>query len=236
MAAVLACGKIAALSHAAAAANLGVRESAATLIDVTSPTGTGRRQPGLRVHRSRLEPWEVDLVDGIPTTTCARTLLDLAEVLHPEALANALDRAEALRLFDLTDLKRVLAHNQGRQALGPLQALLSSLDPHTKHIQNDFERHLYALCRACDLPLPRPNQWLHLEGRQIRPDFLWPAHKLVLETDGYATHGTRQAFEADRAKDRLLLRAGYRVIRVTWRQLREQPREVAATIAAALSS
>jgi hypothetical protein len=214
MAAVLACGESAALSHASGAANLGIRASAATTVDVTSPTGRGRRLPGIRVHRSRLEPWEVTVVNGIPTTTCARTLLDLAEVLHPGALSKALDQAEIERLLDLVDLRRVLAHNQGRCGVRPLRTLLASLDPQTKRTRNHFERALYMLCEKASLPLPE---------------------RLVLETDGFETHSTRQAFERDRAKDALLLRAGYRVIRVTWRQLVREPSIVAATIRAGLA-
>jgi len=91
MAAVLACGRDAALSHAAAAAHLGIRPSAATVIDVTNPRGTGRRQEGLRAHRSALAQAEIALVDRIPTTTCARTLLDLADVVDGSTLARAID-------------------------------------------------------------------------------------------------------------------------------------------------
>ena len=156
MAAVLACGEGAALSHAAAAAYLGIRPSAATSIDVTSPTGAGRGLEGIRAHRSRLAAEEVSLVDAIPTTTCARTLLDLAETLGPEALAKAADRAEIVGLLDLADLERVLARNSGRHTLRPLHALLSSLDPQTKLTANDFERRLYEPCREAGLPLPSP--------------------------------------------------------------------------------
>ena len=234
MAAVLACGEDAALSHTSGAANLAIRPSAATLIDVTSPTGAGRGIAGIRAHRSRLDPREVTIVDGIPTTTCARTLLDLAELIHPEALASAIDQAEILRIFDLNELEATLARNPGRHALGPLQALLRSLDPQTKLTRNDFELLLYRLCDQAGLPKPKPNQWLQLEDTWVQPDFLWPESRLIVETDGWETHGTRQAFERDRAKDALLARAGYRVLRFTWRQLRDEPEKVIATIRAGL--
>lgn len=235
MTAVLACGEGAGLSHAAAGANLAIRASAASLIDVTSPTGRGRRQEGLRVHRAKLEPWELKIVNGIPTTTCARTLLDLAEVLGEEALAKAVDRAEIEDLLDLGEIERVMRANPGRRGLLPLGACLSSLDPDSKLTRNDFELRLYALCAEAGLPKPKPNEWLHLEDRWVQPDFLWPTERIVVETDGWETHRTRQAFEADRAKDQLLTRAGYRVIRVTWRQLRDEPGLVIATIRAALA-
>jgi very-short-patch-repair endonuclease len=235
MAAVLACGKDAALSHASAAANLGIRPSAATLIDVTSPSGAGRGIAGIRAHRSCLPAEEVTLVDGIPTTTCGRTLLDLAEVIDEQALAKALDQAENKGLFDLGALEAVMRRNPGRRGLRPLRALLSSLDPQTKLTKNDFERRLYALCRKANLPLPKPNQWLRLEGTWIQADFLWPHARLVVETDGWETHRTRQAFERDRAKDALLTRAGYRVIRITWRQLVDEPDVIVATIRTGLA-
>ena len=235
MAAVLACGEGAALSHAAAAAHLGIRSSSATSIDVTSPTGAGRGLEGIRAHRSRtLVPDDIVLVDGIPTTTCARTLLDLAEAIHPEALAKAVDQAEITGIFDLAAIERVLARNPGRHGIASLRALLSSLDQQTKLTANDFERRLYELCRDAGLPLPRPNQWLQLEGRWIRADFLWPEARFVLETDGWKTHRTRQAFERDRRRDQLLLRAGYRAARTTWRQLQGESDQVIATIRAAL--
>jgi predicted transcriptional regulator of viral defense system len=107
MAAVLACGPFAALSHASGAANLGIRPSAAILIDVTSRTGAGRGIAGIRAHRSRLAPEDATTVNGVPTTTCARTLLDLAEVVSREALAKALDQAEIAGIFDLRALEDV---------------------------------------------------------------------------------------------------------------------------------
>ena len=90
------------------------------------------------------------------TTTCARTLLDLAEVLRPDALAKAIDRAEIAGLLDLADLQRVLERNPGRHGHRPLRELLSSLDPQTKRTANDFERRLYELCGDANLPGPSP--------------------------------------------------------------------------------
>jgi hypothetical protein len=164
MAAILACGEGAALSHATAGDQLDLRASASALIDVTSPTGAGRRLSGIRAHRSRtLRPGDIVLIDGIPTTSCARTLLDLAAILSRDALAT------------------------------------------------------------------------HLEGRMIHPDFLWRSERLIAETDGWETHGTRQAFEHDRARDQLLACDGFAVVRVTWRQLEAEPDTVVRTLRAALA-
>jgi very-short-patch-repair endonuclease len=236
MAAVLACGRGAALSHATAGDQLDLRASASALIDVTSPTGAGRRLAGIRAHRSRnLAPCDTVLVDGIPTTSWARTLLDLASTLHPEALAAALDRAEITRVFDLAELQDVLERNPGHHGQRPLRALLTSLNPVTKRTRNDFERDFLELIRDAGLPTPEVNATLYLEGRTIHPDFLWREHRLIAETDGWETHRTRWAFERDRARDQLLLRAHYRTVRVTYAQLLREPATVLATIQAALT-
>jgi very-short-patch-repair endonuclease len=187
-----------------------------------------------------LAPQDIVIVDGVPTTSCARTLLDLAEILHPEALAKALDQAEVLRIFDMRALEEVMRRNPGRHGLRPLQALLLPLHPQTKHSKNDFERLLFSLSlslsllREEDLPLPEVNASLIIEGRPVEPDFLWRRERLVVETDGWETHGTRQAFERDRDRDQLLLRAHYRTVRITWRQLIYEPALVIKTLRVAL--
>jgi very-short-patch-repair endonuclease len=233
MAAVLACGPNAALSHAAAAAHLAIRPSSATLLDVTSPTGAGRGIAGIRAHRSRLAPEDIALVEGIPTTTCARTLLDLAEVVNRDALAKAIDKAEINEAFDLVELNDTMARNPGRRGLLPLRALLSSLDLSSKLTRSDFERRLLSLIRDAGIPQPEVNATLTLEGQTLEVDFLWRRERLVLEADGWQTHRTRRAFVSDRARDRLLLRAHYRTARVTWT---DSASEVIATIRAALAT
>jgi very-short-patch-repair endonuclease len=236
MAAVPACGDGAALSHATAGDQLDLRVSASALIDITSPTGAGRGLAGIRAHRSRtLAPQDIVVVGGIPTTSWARTLLDLATTLHPEALAQAIDRAEILRLFDLTALENTMVRNPGHHGLHPLRAHLTSLHPQSSRTRNRFERRLFTLLREAGLTLPEVNATLNLEGHTIHPDFLWRRECLVAETDGFEAHGTRQAFERDRARDQLLLRAGYRTVRITWRQLQRQPALVLATIRAGLA-
>jgi hypothetical protein len=231
MAAVLACGPHAALSHAAAAAHLGIRPSAATVIDITSPTGAGRGLAGIRSHRSHLAPEEITLVNGIPTTTCARTLLDLAEVVNREALAKAIDQAEIEGVFDLAELNDTMATNPGRRGLLPLRACLSSIDPQSKLTRSDFEHRFLSLMKEAGIPPPEVNAILTLEGQTLEVDFLWRHERLVVEADGWETHRTRRAFVRDRRRDQLLVRAQYRPIRITWH---DEPDLVIATIRAAL--
>src|SRR3954452_9014760 len=127
MAAVLACGDGAALSHRDAAALYALRPSAATRIDVTIDSRNGRsRRRRIRLHRSPLPAEEVTVIDGIPVTSVARTLLDLAAVVQMDALKRAIKQAERLRLFDLTDVRAVLHRNEGRPGARRLAAALTA--------------------------------------------------------------------------------------------------------------
>ena len=154
MAAVLACGARAALSHAAAGANLGMRASAATVIDVTSPTGAGRCLEG--DPRPPLDPARrrSPIVDGIPTTTCARTLLDLAAILHPEALAEHSTAPRSCASSTSPDLKRSSRATRSATACLPLRRCFVSPPP-SEATKNDFERRLFALLSGVDLPPTR---------------------------------------------------------------------------------
>lgn len=237
MAAALAYGDDAALSHASAGANLGIRPSAATRIDITVRRSGRRAQPRIRLHRSAtLVPADVEDVDGIPTTTVARTLLDLAEVIDEQGLAKAFDRAESLRILGLHALDEVIARNPGRHGLRPLRALLASIDPLAKRTRSELEDPFLALCADHRLLSPRVNHRLELEGVRIEVDSRWPERRLVAETDGWETHGTGRAFERDRRRDQLLLRADHRAVRFSWRQVLRDPDWVAETIRRALAA
>ncbi len=229
LAAVLACGPGAALSHVAAAAHLGIRASAAARVDVTVPRRSGRRSPpGIRVHRSgRLTAEDVTVHEGIPVTTLARTLLDLADVLGDEALKRAVDEAEYLRLLDMTALIAAVHRNPGRRgarviaaASGPLELTESALE----------DRFLALVERR---GLPRPRVGATVAG--YRADFYWPEAALVVELDGFAAHGTRTRFESDRRRDRVLARAGKRTIRLTANALAYDEDAIADDLADAFS-
>ena len=100
--------------------------------------------------------------------------------------------------------------------------------------ETEIEERFFRACDAARLPRPLANAWLMLEDREIKADFLWPAERLVVETDGRATHSTHAAFEEDRRRDQSLVLAGYRVVRFTWRQVTDEPALVAATVRALL--
>ena len=210
MAAVLACGEGAVLSHQSAAALWSIRGTAKPRIDVTAPRVL-RPRPGLHPHRAVLPGDEVTVLDGIPTTTPARTLLDLAAVVPRRTLERALDEAEILRLPGPSEL---LDRYPGRRGAATLRTLLltsRSPTPTRTELEHRFLTFLE------DHHLPRPETNTVVDSYEV--DAVWRDAGLIVELDGFATHGTRRGFERDRVCDRRLTAAGWRVIRLTWRQL-----------------
>jgi predicted transcriptional regulator of viral defense system len=235
MAAVLACGPGAVLSHRSAADLHGLRESARASHDVTSPRRAGRSRPGIDVHRAAGIAGHMTTVDGIPCTSVARTLLDLAEVVGPHAVQKALERAEILQVLDVRALYEVTSQASGRRAAPRLMAALMRYDPRLTLTRYELERLFLAMCDAAGIPRPKVNSWLELApGDWIQPDFLWQPDRLIVETDGFETHGTRAAFERDRRRDQRTLVAGYRTLRSTWRQVIDTPADVAGAIVSLL--
>jgi very-short-patch-repair endonuclease/predicted transcriptional regulator of viral defense system len=232
MAAVLAAGPSAVLSHRSAAGLWDVRAVGVNRIEVTAPGE--RHRPGIDARRGRLSSDEVTEVDGIPVTTAARTLLDLAAVLRRPQLERAVERAEALRLADALSLDALLERHRGRQGTAALREMIGSgVEPALTH--SELEDLLLAFLDAHGMPRPEVKVNVRLGNRFIEADFLWRAQRLIVELDGHETHGTRAAFERDRERDRILQTHGWRVIRITWRQLHETPDALAADLAALLT-
>lgn len=232
MAAVLAAGPGAVLSHRSAAAHWGIRPSDRLVADVTVGRALTQRS-GLRIHRSWLPHDEVTALDGIPVTSVSRTLFDLAGVLRPEQLRRAAHEAEVHRLWDRLSLADLLERHPRRRGAAAVREIVAA--PGEGRTRNDFEELFLGLVKAAGLQRPEKNVPMHLGGRFIEPDFVWREQRLIVELDGFATHGTRGAFEDDRAKDRALTVAGWCVLRITWRQLRDDPELVAADLRASLA-
>jgi very-short-patch-repair endonuclease len=210
LAAVLACGPGAALSHTDAAALWAIRNIGSGPVHVTVPSTAGRRKrPGLAIHRSSTLslPSQTTVEGHIPVTSPARTISDLRRMLPPSQFKSALHRAQ----------KRDLD-------IGPQPEYLDDPD------RSELERRLAALCRRHSLPLPRTQQVIG----PYAVDFYWPEGRLVVETDGWEDHGPREAFESDRERDAWLVAHGHRVVRFTWRQLTREGPKVAETIRRAL--
>jgi hypothetical protein len=195
---------------------------------------SGPPESGIEVHdAATLKASDVTRVDAIPCTTVPRTLLDLAAVLDRGALERAYEQAEVLRVLDAAAVDDLLARSPRRQGVAALRAVVQAAAP-LALTRNELEKRFLSVCDAAGIPRPQVNAWVPLDGGGVEVDFLWPAQRLAVETDGHQVHGTRQAFERDRRRDRRLLLAGWRVVRFTWRQLVSDPDEVAATIRALL--
>jgi very-short-patch-repair endonuclease len=237
MAAVLACGEGAVLSHCSAAALHELRAAVRSRIDVTVPQAHHRKVKGVNVHRSRrLTVADVTVVDEIPCTTVARTILDLAGVVDRRSVERAIEQADIQRVLDYRGLRNQVERNQNTRAACRLRSVLADQDDRSAPTESELEERFLALCRATGLPLPERQVHINPDDGEppVRVDFAWRAPKLIVETDGGRYHRTRRAFESDRRKDQRLQLAGWLVLRITWRQLRDEPERVANTIARAL--
>jgi hypothetical protein len=215
----------------------GLRATAAAKIDVTVPGRSGRRHEVIALHRSTtLTAADTTVVEGIPCTTVARTLFDLAEVIPRRPVERAFDEADALEVLDLRAIQDQLARNPTRRGAKVVRAVLAEHYIGSTLTQSELEEAMLVLSRAVGLPPPEVNKWLDLDdgGPMIRPDFMWRAERLIVETDG-KYHRTRQRFESDRRRDQRALVAGWRVIRTTKRQIKYRPGELHATVAAVLA-
>jgi hypothetical protein len=222
MAAVLAAGPDAVLAGRSAAALWRIRDSARPVIEVISPRRLALR--GIESHRIALPTDEVTVHRGVPVTTPARTLLDLAAVLTEQQLKRAFEEAELRRLTSPTSLDALVARYPGRRGTTAIKRVLEEHRTNGRAVPTSIlERRFLVLLDANDLPRPNINRITE----QGELDATWPEHRLIVECDGFATHGTRTAFERDRARDRELVAAGWRVIRLTWRQLADDPDTIA---------
>jgi very-short-patch-repair endonuclease len=225
MAGALAFGDDAVLSHRTAAALWGLSQRNAWKLDITVPTWR-RSRAGFWVHCSQLEPTELTREDGIPVTTVARTLFDLAGVVRRDQLVRAVEEAERRQLFDLRAVEAVLARKEGRPGAPTLRSVLSDYQG-PADVRSELEHRFVSLLRRSRLPTPQIN--VLVAGFEV--DFLWPQYRLVVELDGRAYHTSPRAFERDRLRDAKLQRAGYRVLRVTHGRLRDDPAGILEDIA-----
>jgi hypothetical protein len=237
MAAVLAYGSRAAASHLSAAGLHGLRADNRATTDISLPLQSARSRPGIHAHATpTLRAGDVTHCHGIPCTSVARTLLDVADIVPRRQLERAFEQAQVLRLFDLRALEDVLAHANGRRGTGIVRCLLSELEDEAGITANDLEDRFLELCRTAGLPKPAVNEWLILDdGPPVKADFAWRRQRLIVETDGWGAHGTRQGFERDRRRDQRLRLAGWEPVRFTRRQVVREPDRVVATTAALLA-
>jgi predicted transcriptional regulator of viral defense system len=233
LAAVMACGNNAVLSHVSAAVHWNLLQYDAPRPEVTAPASR-RGAPGIRLHRSHsLDAQDTTNHEGIPITTVPRTLLDLAASVPEGHLERALAQAEKLQVYDHRAVQDVIARSNGQRGTRRLAQAIKS-DP--AWTRSELEIRMRRFVRKYGLPHALFNDIVDAPDHpQLEVDVYFPAHGLVVETDGWETHRTRQAFEDDRAKDAALTAAGYTVMRFTWRQLRDDPQTVADRIRAGCS-
>jgi len=222
LSAVLAYGNRAVLSHRSAAVLWRMCPERARKIDVTVSGGTRARRRGVVVHRSSVPEEHRTALDRIPVTTPARTIVDLADDATRRELERAIDEAIYLGL-DLTSVRPF----PGRRGSGVLAEVVRTHSEATTRTRSDFEELVLAVCDDHGFPRPLVNQVIC--GYEV--DFVWPEARLIVEADGWTAHGRRSAFERDRVRDAALQVAGWRVVRLTWRRLSEEPVLVAAQLA-----
>jgi very-short-patch-repair endonuclease len=183
------------------------------------------------VHTTRrLTAEDRDVVDAIPVTSVARTLVDLGETLTDPLLARAVHEAEVRRVFDLRAVEAALGRVAGRRGRHRLLRVLAAYRREDHELESQAEGRFRALCQRHCLPDPRPQL---IEGYRV--DFYWPCARLAVEVDGAAFHHTRRAFHADRARERALAALGMQVLRVTWPDL-DRGQELAGELHRALAA
>lgn len=234
IAAVFAAGVDAALSHRAAAAHWGMRPPKTGPIDVTMPRKV-RTRVGITFHRGCIPADEATVLHAIPVTTVPRTLLDLATVLDRRQIERAMEEAEIRRLDDPLSLPDLLERYPRRRGTATIKAILEAGQIGSTITRSELEERFLAFIESRFLPSPELNVDIEVQGRWIEADCVWHEQRVIVELDGHATHRTAAAYERDRARDRALNAAGWRVVRVTWRQLHQDADALAADLGALLA-
>jgi len=234
LAAVLACGDGAVLSHGSAAELLGLWDRQAAPVDVIAPRRGGRKIRDIRWHNVR-RPMsdEIEARDGIPCTTVSRTLVDMAGRTSYASLRRLVEQAAVLRQLEVREVDRVLARGRRRGAPN-LRAILQvwrTDDERRPTLRSPLEAKLLPVLLESGVPRPECNVRLRIDsGKPVEVDMLWRDRRLVIEADGEETHGTRAAFQSDRTRAQRLVAAGYRVAGVTWSQAEDETSAVVARI------
>jgi very-short-patch-repair endonuclease len=227
MAAVLACGEEALLSHWDAAGLWDLWGGDRTRVHVTVGGGSRRRRAGLVVHRSGIwHPDDRDTIAGIPVTSLSRTLLDLAELASATELQRVYEAAAKRALVDLRAIERLLARSNGRRGAGRLRVLLDYDPTAAAQAKSELERLFLDLVRRAGLPTPQVN--VLVEGYEV--DAYWPEARLVVELQSYEHHSDRETFKRDHVRGARLKLVGYEFLPLTYSQVTDGARASAATV------
>ncbi|HVD41694.1 MAG TPA: DUF559 domain-containing protein [Solirubrobacterales bacterium] len=235
MAALLATGPDAVLSHWSAAALWMIRPNSRSVIDVTTPHKS-RTWDGIRRHHKALPADEVTVEEGLPVTGPCRTAFDLAATEPLDLVENLIREMEFRQLWDRLSLPDLIERYPGRRGVRKLRLALERLeeDPAGRK-RSPLEERFSPFLRRHRLSLPRYNDWILLpNGKRYQVDCHWPGTNQIVELDGWQGHSTKSAFRDDRARDRRLTAAGYTVTHITWNQLDDEPEAIAADLRALL--
>jgi very-short-patch-repair endonuclease len=238
-AAALACPG-AVISHRSAAFLLGLREVAPVVVDLIPAEQRGRQIDGIKAHRVPFPgPTEVRTAYGIPCTTVARTVVDLAGTHGVDKLREAVEMAATKRKLDIAAIDAVLADGPRRRGAPCLRGVLDEWRPVAETarystVRSLFEAKLLPLVAAAGLPIPRMNARVRTAERILEVDLFWPEQKFVVEADSRRHHAIEVAFERDHKRTRELIAADYGVLRVSWREAEREPDAVFAVIRAEL--
>jgi very-short-patch-repair endonuclease len=234
MAAVLATGSEAVLSHWSAAALWAIRPSSRERIDVTV-AHRSRSSTLIRRHISEVPEDERTVEEGIPVTSVPRTILDLAATEPTDVVENLLREQEHRRLWDRLSLPDLIERYPGKRGSRKVRAALERLEEEPEgRKRSKLEERFAPFLRQHRLPLPRFNDWIMMGASRCQVDCHWPGTGQIVELDGWQSHKTRSAFREDRARDRKLRVAGYSITHITWNQLDDEPEEIAADLRALL--
>lgn len=236
-AAVLWAGEDALVSHEAGAVLWGLDGVVTRRVEVMVPYACTRRHPAVVVHRTKqLATVDRDLLHGIPITSVARTLVDLAGAVDAAVLEVALESAlrQNLTTCPFVEWRLRELGGTGRTGTAVLRRLLEERGRGVAALESALEAAVWRLLLGTDLPYPVRQHTVTVAGRLVRLDFAWPDVLVAVEADGYAFHRGRRAFVDDRARTAALVAAGWRVIPVTWDDIRDRPDDVVAHVRAAL--
>lgn len=233
MAAVLACGPGGVVSHVTALAlhGLASKEPARAPVHVSMAGTDGGRRPGIRPHRvPALAPSDWQRIEGVPVTTPVRTLLDVAAAVPARTLERAYAQAARDGRATPEAIEAALVRRGPVPGAGRLRRLASASTP-PAFTRSEAEERLLEWIGRAGLPPPETN--VRVGGLEL--DCAWRAFRVAVEVDGFAFHGSRTSFEADRHRDARLASLGYRVVRITWRQLDLEPVATVTRIAQVLA-
>jgi Protein of unknown function (DUF559) len=231
LAAVLACGPKAVLSHASALRKWGLRGGGTYRIDVTAPRQI-KPKPGIRLHRPlSLDALDTTIVDGIPITSVAQTLLDVAAPMHRIDIGQLLHESNVAELLDMRAIWAVLARQPNHSGARRLDWASREEVPFTR---SDLERTALALFRSFRVPTPACNQWIWDGAKLVEVDFVWRELGLIVEVDGSRYHRTRWRRRRDDAKTTALRAQGWTVLRFSDVEINGTPAQVATTTLTAM--